>query len=90
MSRVRLQIFGKVQGVYYRHSARNQANLLALTGWVRNMADGSVMVEADGLPSNLSSFIDWCKQGPPNARVDSVKVDQLTDEIAGHKSFEIL
>lgn len=70
--RVRLTIRGRVQGVFYRKTACEQANLLGLSGWVRNMPDGSVESFAVGSKEKLESYIHWCKQGPPHASVDSV------------------
>lgn len=70
--RVRLRVRGRVQGVFYRKTAEEQANLLGLSGWVRNMPDGSVESFAVGSKEKLEAYINWCKQGPPHASVDSV------------------
>lgn len=72
--RVKLLISGRVQGVFYRHSARTEALRLGLDGTVRNLADGRVEAEAEGEPEALESFLEWCRQGPPGARVDGVDV----------------
>lgn len=77
MPSVRLIIKGKVQGVFYRHSTREKARALGLNGWVRNRPDGTVEAEASGSKERLESLIDWCKTGPPAARVESVQVDWL-------------
>jgi acylphosphatase len=71
--RVRLRIRGRVQGVFYRKTAEDQANALGLSGWVRNMSDGSVEAFAVGPKEKLLTYIAWCKQGPPHASVDSVE-----------------
>ncbi|MBD3156609.1 acylphosphatase [Candidatus Peregrinibacteria bacterium] len=77
-----LTITGKVQGVCYRANAQTHAQKLSLTGWVRNMPDGSVKVVCQGEPSSIESFVTWCKQGPPAASVRSVNVKKqpLEDE----------
>ena len=72
--RASLIIAGRVQGVYYRASAVQQAQVLGLTGWVMNCADGSVAAVAEGARAKLEQFISWCRQGPQGARVTSVDV----------------
>lgn len=67
------RVFGRVQGVWYRGSARDQALKLGLSGWVRNCDDGSVEAVACGVPEALDEFRGWLKQGPPAARVDRVE-----------------
>ncbi|MBO9658413.1 MAG: acylphosphatase, partial [Chitinophagaceae bacterium] len=62
---VSILITGKVQGVFYRKSARDQALAAGLVGHVRNLPDGSVQAIATGEPEQLNSFVGWCKQGPP-------------------------
>jgi acylphosphatase len=69
-----VKITGRVQGVYYRASAVQQAQLLGLTGWVMNCADGSVAAVAEGARAKLEEFISWCGQGPDGARVTGVEV----------------
>jgi acylphosphatase len=71
--RATLRIRGKVQGVFFRESARIEATRLGLTGWVRNREDGSVEAVAEGEPAALEDFIRWCHQGPPSARVSEVE-----------------
>jgi len=71
--RVSLRIRGRVQGVFYRESARTEALRLGLTGWVRNLPDGSVEAVAEGPPEALEAFISWSQRGPPQARVSDVE-----------------
>jgi len=86
--RVELVIRGRVQGVWYRASARSAALERGLVGWVRNEPDGSVRAVAEGPTSALEDFIAWCRKGPPAARVDSV--DATWSDASGEfKSFEI-
>jgi acylphosphatase len=69
---------GRVQGVGFRWSAMDAARRLGVVGWVRNAADGSVEVHAEGDPDALERFRAWLKKGPPAARVDSVSVRHLS------------
>jgi acylphosphatase len=69
---------GIVQGVFFRAHTRNTAQHLCITGWVRNRADGSVEITAEGSKDNLQQFIEWCHHGPASARVDAVNVQWST------------
>lgn len=73
-ARVQLKIHGRVQGVYYRASALQEAEKLGLTGWVMNCADGTVEAVAEGAKQKLEELIAWCRQGPQGARVTHVDV----------------
>lgn len=73
MRRATLRIRGKVQGVFFRESTRQEAARLGLTGWVRNRDDGSVESVAEGEPAALEEFIRWCHRGPQAARVTEVE-----------------
>ncbi|MBL7739317.1 MAG: acylphosphatase [Chitinophagaceae bacterium] len=75
---VSIIVTGKVQGVFYRQSAKETASLLDITGEVRNMPDGSVHIIATGNHDQLKKLIQWCKQGPPRARVDDVVIKELS------------
>jgi acylphosphatase len=83
-SRVHLRIAGRVQGVYFRASALQQAQHLGLTGWVTNCADGSVEAVAEGARPRLEEFIAWCRQGPSGARVSRIDVRWDAPENAFH------
>ena len=74
---VSIIVTGKVQGVWYRQSAKEKATELGVTGNVRNQPDVSVAIIATGLPNQLDQFIEWCRQGPPRARVTNVEVTEL-------------
>jgi acylphosphatase len=63
---------GRVQGVGFRWSAREEAKRLGLTGWVRNAEDGSVEIMAEGQSDRLDAFAAWLRRGPPASRVDEV------------------
>lgn len=72
--RVQLIIHGKVQGVFFRATARERAEELGLVGWVRNSPEGTVEITAEGEREDLERFIAWCNEGPRNSRVDHVTV----------------
>jgi len=86
MRRVRVIVTGRVQGVGYRASTVDEAYRLGLTGWVRNLADGSVELEAQGDEPRVAALIAWCADGPPAARVTGVTVDERA-AIAGDHGF---
>ena len=72
LSSVNALITGSVQGVFYRASVLEVAQRLNLTGWVKNLADGSVEVMAEGSRYSLEELVRWCRTGPPSAQVDQV------------------
>lgn len=74
VKRARLLIKGRVQGVFYRSSARQIGQQLNLTGWVKNLPDGRVEIVVEGEEEKLEEFIKWCRKGPPSAVVDEVDV----------------
>lgn len=84
---VRLRIRGRVQGVWYRANAQERAGELGLRGWVRNRDDGTVESVASGDDDAIEAYIEWCRRGPPAARVDRVEVEP-GDEVV-EKDFEI-
>lgn len=77
---IHLTVTGKVQGVYYRASAKEAAERLNITGWVKNTRSGDVEILASGTGEALDQFIHWCKQGPPNAIIKEVLVAKAPDE----------
>jgi acylphosphatase len=78
MKHLTIKVFGTVQGVFYRHSSMRFARELGLKGKVWNEEDGTVMIEAEGDEGALMPFVDWCKKGPPSAKVDRVEVMEGT------------
>lgn len=70
-------ITGKVQGVWFRASTKQQAELLNLTGWARNLPDGRVEVMAFGAPDALATLHAWLKEGPKLAQVTDVVHETL-------------
>ena len=75
--RIRAHVTGHVQGVSYRASAAAHARKLGLVGWVRNLPDGSVELEAEGDDAKLAELVAWCEHGPPAARVTRVRIEEL-------------
>ena len=73
MERLSLRIRGRVQGVSYRAHTRATATRLGLAGWVRNRHDGSVELVAEGPREQLQALLEWCREGPPLARVEAVE-----------------
>lgn len=71
-----LLVSGKVQGVYYRASTEQMARRLGLTGWVRNLPDGRVEILAEGEPPELEALRNWCQDGPKEAIVGGVAVQE--------------
>ena len=88
MSTVHLLIKGKVQGVFYRATAKDVAEELQLTGWVKNTGDGHVEAIATGTDEQLQQFIDWCKQGPPRAVVTDVEIRPQDEQ--GFEAFKVV
>ncbi|MCU0804767.1 MAG: acylphosphatase [Burkholderiales bacterium] len=78
-----LRIHGRVQGVGYRESLRWEAERRGATGWVRNRRDGTVEAAIDGDPAVIDALIDWCRAGPPAARVTAVDVADIDGPFAG-------
>ena len=80
--RVHLVIYGKVQGVWYRASTKEQALKLRLTGWIRNLESGDVEAIFEGEESAIDEIITWCSTGPPLAEVDHItkKFEEYTTE----------
>jgi acylphosphatase len=69
----RFIVVGKVQGVFFRQSARLEAQRLSVRGWARNLPDGSVEVLAQGAAAAVEALREWLHRGPGKARVDSVR-----------------
>ncbi|HWP60524.1 MAG TPA: acylphosphatase [Candidatus Acidoferrales bacterium] len=86
-SRIRVRVEGRVQGVFFRASALDEAVRLGVTGWARNLPDGSVEIVAEGDKGALDAFVAWCHRGPPRARVERVRVEheEFRNEFSGFR-----
>lgn len=73
-ARVHLLVSGRVQGVFFRRAAAEKARAFGITGWTRNLDDGSVEIVGEGNRQNLELLAAWAHQGPRHARVDAVEV----------------
>lgn len=80
---ISITVRGKVQGVYYRQSAKEKALELGIIGQVKNLRDGAVHIIATGTTEQIAALTEWCKKGPPRALVTGVEIIDLP-----LKSFE--
>jgi acylphosphatase len=87
MTRVRVRIRGRVQGVFFRAEARARAESLGLAGWIRNAEDGSVEAVFEGDEERVRSMVDWCGRGPSGATVDDVEVEP--EDPTGETGFHV-
>ena len=85
-----LRIYGLVQGVFFRDSMRQQAELLAVTGWVRNRRDGSVEAMLQGDKSAVESLIGWCRIGNGKSRVERLDVEEGQGEFSGFERHDTI
>ena len=90
MSRVRAKLLAKgiVQGVNFRYYTRREALRLNVTGWVRNLPDGSVAAVLEGEEEDVEALIRWCRQGPPSAEVKEL-IAQPEEYRGEFESFSI-
>lgn len=89
LAAARVVVSGRVQGVFYRQTTKDKARSLGLVGWVRNQEDGSVALEASGPRERVMQLIDWCRKGPPAARVDNIQVEWL-EQNSSAANFDIV
>ena len=88
MKAVRIEVSGKVQGVYFRHYAREMAIEFGIKGIVKNLPDGNVEIIAEGDESGIQKFTTWCHNGPVFAKVVEVWISEI--EFQGYQKFEII
>lgn len=82
-----LKVTGKVQGVFFRQSTKKIADEFGVNGYVKNCADGTVEIAAEGNEIDLEKFIAWCCYGPANAVVNNIEISE--SEWMNYKTFEI-
>jgi acylphosphatase len=88
MIRRRVVVHGRVQGVFFRDTARRMAQSRGLGGWVRNTPEGTVEAVLEGEPDVVESLVRWCGEGPRGAHVE--RVDATAEEPEGLTDFRIL
>jgi acylphosphatase len=71
----KIHVSGHVQGVGFRWSAVREARNREIKGFVKNLSDGSVYIEAEGYPEQLAIFVEWCRKGPGRGYIESVTID---------------
>jgi acylphosphatase len=87
MKAVQARVTGTVQGVAFRWHTEERAQQLGVAGWVRNEVDGSVLVHAEGDDDAVDALVEWCRKGPPSARVRDVAVREAA--ATGATSFTV-
>ena len=87
MKKIIIIVSGLVQGVFFRYTTRKVARNLGLTGYVKNMPDGTVYIEAEGEKDKLEQLLNFSKKGPPHAKVENIKYEFREPE-SKYKGFE--
>jgi acylphosphatase len=82
-----VRVTGLVQGVFFRAWARDEAQALGVSGWIRNCSDGSVEALIEGDSEAIEELIDLLREGPPGAQVEDVEIEEADRE--GLSSFEV-
>ena len=83
VSQFEIIVFGRVQGVGFRAAARNQARSLRLSGWVENLANGSVRAVIHGDAAKCTRFINWCRVGTGFSWVERIDIEEMKPEPLG-------
>lgn len=86
-ARSRVVVHGRVQGVFYRATARDRARSLGVSGWIANRADGSVEAVFEGELAAVAALVDWCREGPAGATVS--RVEEFEEEPEGVSGFTV-
>ena len=82
-----IKISGRVQGVGFRYSTKLTADNMDIKGYVKNIYDGSVYIEAEGEMQNVNKFLEWCKSGHGYAVIEDIYIGD--DSLKNFHSFEI-
>jgi acylphosphatase len=88
MPTLHIIVKGKVQGVFYRATAKEVADRCRIKGWVRNTKEGDVEIMASGSKEDLQSFVDWCRKGPNRAIVQDVFI--TTEDDTSFEDFLVI
>ena len=81
-------VSGRVQGVWFRETCRQEAEAVGVAGWVRNRWDGRVEAVFEGEPGPVQAMVTWCRLGPPRADVTDVEV--IGEEPEGTHGFLVV
>jgi acylphosphatase len=85
--RVRILVEGRVQGVWFRESARREADRLGVAGWVRNLSDGRVEAVFEGEPVTVNQLVAWAQEGPGRAHVTGYEIHD--EDPQGAQGFRV-
>ncbi len=77
MQRISIKVYGRVQGIGFRHDVQFKARQLGVRGFVKNMPDGSVYVEAEAGEKALNDFVLWLRDGSRIARVENLETEVI-------------
>ncbi|MFA5133659.1 MAG: acylphosphatase [Patescibacteria group bacterium] len=88
MKHYTIKIYGRVQGVFFRKSAREMAEKLNLSGYAKNEPDHTLFIEVEGEEEKLDEFLKWCNDGPELARVEKLRV--MEADLKNFKGFELI
>ncbi|HIP38535.1 MAG TPA: acylphosphatase [Desulfocapsa sulfexigens] len=88
IKRMYATVHGRVQGVFFRETTRQEAQKLGLTGWVRNVANGTVETEFQGEEGKVKQLLEWLPQGSSMSQVTRVESREI-DPVSGEFEFEI-
>lgn len=83
-----IKVYGQVQGIFFRATAKEEAEKLGIKGFARNEPDGTVYIEAEGDKDNLDKFFAWCQKGPSLAKVEKVKITE--GPLKNFSGFEVI
>jgi len=82
-----VHLSGKVQGIGFRYSAKEEADRLGIYGYARNLRGGSVVIELEGQISNVNQFMKWLESSPGLSEVKESQVNE--GEVKGYREFQI-
>lgn len=88
MKHLDIKIFGRVQGVFFRHLAKKKAEEFGISGLAFNQPDGTVYLEVEGKETDLERFLKWCSKGPETAKVEKVE-SNFSNDLRNYENFEI-
>jgi acylphosphatase len=87
LKRLKIKVSGRVQGVGFRHAASTMARYQGIKGFIKNLNDGSVYIEAEAGDKELGDFVEWCRKGPDFARVARVETEEIP--VRNEKMFDV-